>query len=63
MRSAESLSFKANLRVPSAAIATVSGLGNQSGVRRAELFAGQNDAAGLASGVSALQYCVNNDLI
>lgn len=63
MRSAESLSFKANLRVPSAAIATVSGLGNQGGVRRAELFAGQNDAAGLASGVSALQYCVNNDLI
>jgi len=63
MRSAESLSFKANLRVPSAAIATVSGLGNQGGVRRAELFAGQNDATGLASGVSALQYCVNNDLI
>ena len=63
MRSAESLSFKANLRIPSAAIATVSGLGNQSGARRTELSAGQDDAVGLASGVSALQYCVNNDLI
>ena len=63
MRSAESLSFKANMRVPSSAVATVSGLGNQSGVRRAELFADQDDATGLANGLSALQYCVNNDLI
>jgi hypothetical protein len=63
MRSAESLSFKANMRVPSSAVATVSGLGNRSGAQRAELLSDQDDATGLANGLSALRYCVNNDLI
>ena len=63
MRSPESLSFKANMRLPSSAVATVSGLGNQNGLRRAELFADHDDATGPANGLSALRYCVNNDLI
>jgi len=63
MRSPESLSFKANMRLPSSAVATVSGLGNQNGPRRAELFADHDDAIGPANGQSALRYCVNNDLI
>lgn len=63
MRSPESLSFKANMRLPSSAVATVSVLGNQSGLRRAELFADHDDAIGPANGLSALRYCVNNDLI
>lgn len=63
MQSPESLSFKANMRLPSSAVATVSGLGNQSGLRRAESFADYDDAARPANGQSALRYCVNNDLI
>jgi hypothetical protein len=63
MRSPESLSFKANMRLPSSAVATVSVLGNQNGPRRAELFADHDDAIGPANGLSALGYCVNNDLI
>jgi hypothetical protein len=63
MRSPESLSFKANMRLPSSAVATVSVLGNQSGLRRAELSADHDDATGPANGLSALRYCVNNDLI
>ncbi len=63
MRSPELLSFKANMRLPSSAVATVSGLGNQNGPRRAELFADHDDAIGPANGLSALRYCVNNDLI
>jgi hypothetical protein len=64
VQSPESLSFKPNLRVPSSsAVATVSRLGNQSGLRRAELFDDYEDAAKPANGPSALRYCVNNDLI
>ena len=63
MRSPELLSFKANMRLPSSAVATVSVLGNQSGLRRAELFADHDDAIGPANGLSALRYCVNNDRI
>jgi hypothetical protein len=61
--SPESLSFNANLRLPSSAVATVSGLGNQSGPRPAEFFADYDDANRPANGLSALRYCVNNDLI
>lgn len=63
MQSPESLSFKPNLRVSSSAVATVSGLGNQSGPQSTELFADYADATRPANGLSALRYCVNNDLI
>jgi hypothetical protein len=63
MQSPELLSFKANMRLPSSAVATVSVRGNQSEVRRAELFANYDDATAPANGLSALRYCVDNDLI
>jgi hypothetical protein len=63
VQSPESLSFKTSMRVPSSAVATVSALGNQSGPRPTELFADHDDATRPANGLSALRYCVDNDLI